>query len=49
MSHLQIKKGKVANFRATEMILWQLLVTCTEFALSSYGKFIGNCLSNKHF
>ena len=46
MSHSQMKKrGKVSNFRTKKIMFWHILVTCIEFALSFYGKLIGNFLS----
>ena len=48
MSHYQMKNGfKYQIFVPRKLCFWHLLVTCIEFALSSYGKFIGNFLSNK--
>ena len=50
MSHLQMKNGvKYQIFVRRKLRFGQLLVTCTEFAMSSYGKFTGHLLSNKHF
>ena len=50
MSHPQMENGvKYQMFEPRKWYFGHLLVTCTEFALSLFGKFIGNFLVNKQF